>query len=211
MDKEDIKALRAELQAHRQRLLDEKVEAGKVVRLPPLIVGSEAEIEAAKAREIEKLRAAGDKRTVIFGDDQVEVIITGVPKAAHVPDLVSEPNKESRHHRRPQGEVLRLTEGDPLRATFAPPPPESEPSEKKPIWVQTEAPSENNPGGTIAEGFERHTNTRVQVYDTAGNLLGSASLQPGDDVEATARRILREKRGNRDFNAPLQYPPRRYH
>lgn len=102
--------------------------------------------------------------------------------------------------------ALRLPDSDSLRATFAPPDPESEPSERRYICVQIEQPTENNPGGTIVEGYERHTDRRVRVYDTDGNLLGSAPLRPGDDVEVAAKKLLREKHNGGSFYRRINYP-----
>jgi hypothetical protein len=65
--------------------------------------------------------------------------------------------------------------------------------------VQIEQPTENNPGGTIAEGYERHTDRRVRVYDVRGQLLGGAGLKPGDDVDTAAKRLLRDKHSASGF------------
>ena len=72
--------------------------------------------------------------------------------------------------------------------------------------MQIEQPTESNPGGTIAEGFEQHTDSQVRVYDTDGNLLGSAASRPGDDIEVVARRVLREKKRSTAFYDPIAYP-----
>ena len=71
--------------------------------------------------------------------------------------------------------------------------------------MQIEHPTENNPSGTIVEGFERHTDSQVRVYDTDGNLLGSVRLRPGDNVEAAAKRLLREKHGVGGFYGRINY------
>jgi hypothetical protein len=72
--------------------------------------------------------------------------------------------------------------------------------------VQIEQPTENNPGGTIAEGYERHADTKVRVYDVRGQLLGGADLKPGDDVDTAAKRSLRDKHGAGRFYDPINYP-----
>jgi hypothetical protein len=38
-----------------------------------------------------------------------------------------------------------------------------------------------------------------------GRLLGRQPVHPGDDVEAVARRILREKSTGGDFYRPIKY------
>jgi hypothetical protein len=139
------------------------------------------------------------------------VIVTGVPRRGRdAPDLpvqasnASKPDTEK--PRQPEPTVLRLPEGHPGRATLPPPEPESEPSERRYICVQIEQPTENNPGGTIAEGYERHADTKVRVYDVRGQLLGGADLKPGDDVDTAAKRLLREKHGGGRFYHPINYP-----
>jgi hypothetical protein len=104
--------------------------------------------------------------------------VTGVPRRGRdCPDLplqvhkASKPDKEE--PRRSEGTALRLPEGHLGRATLPPPEPESEPSERRYICVQIEQPMENNPGGTIAEGYERHADTKVRVYDVRGNCLAA--------------------------------------
>ena len=77
--------------------------------------------------------------------------------------------------------------------------------------MQVEAPSQSNPGGRIVEGFERHTDSQVRVYDTDGNLLGSASLRPGDNIEAAAKKLLKEKCGSTGFYGPISYSRRSMH
>jgi hypothetical protein len=77
--------------------------------------------------------------------------------------------------------------------------------------VQIEQPTENNPGGVIAEGYEWHTDRHVRVYDVRGKLLGRADLRPGDDVEAVAKRLLRDKHNGGSFYQPINYPRRTIH
>jgi hypothetical protein len=106
-----------------------------------------------------------------------------------------------------QGEAIRRPEGDPLRSSDAAPSPEPEPSPPRRVVVQVERPTPANPGGTIAEGVERHTDKMVRVYGTDGNLIGSAELRPGEDAATVARRLLREKHARSDFYKPLAYKP----
>jgi hypothetical protein len=62
--------------------------------------------------------------------------------------------------------------------------------------------------GVIVRGYYRHTDTLVRVYDTEGQLLGTAPLQVGDDVEVAARKFLKEKCGGTGFYGPIKYPHR---
>jgi len=43
-----------------------------------------------------------------------------------------------------------------------------------------------------------------------GHRFGSAPISPGDDVEAAARKLLKEKSGYSSFYQPISYP-RSYH
>ena len=85
------------------------------------------------------------------------------------------------------------------------------PSEPRPILVQIRAPDERDVAGVIVRGYYRHTDTKLRVYDTEGALLGSADLRPGDNVEAAARKPLKEKCGGTGFYAPISYSRRSMH
>lgn len=83
-DPKKLEAALAQLEAEKQRRIDEKVEKGEAVCLPLAVVVREhddvaALVEAEKARQIAKLRQAGDKREVLF--DEPVLINTGVPRA----------------------------------------------------------------------------------------------------------------------------------
>ena len=83
-DPTKLEAALAELEAEKQRRIDEKVAGGEAVCMPLTIVLREhtdvaALVEAEKARQIAKLRQAGDKREVLF--DEPVLINTGVPRA----------------------------------------------------------------------------------------------------------------------------------
>src|SRR5262249_32357353 len=145
------------------------------------------------------------------------MIVTGVPRRGRDCDDPDDPpvqvdnaSTPDAENRRPEGHALRLPKDDPLRAAPYTPAPEPVVSEPRRIRVQIEQPTESNPGGTIAEGFERHSDSPVRVYDTDGNLLGSANLRPGDDIDTVARAVLRQKRAG-DFYAPIRYPPSSVH
>jgi hypothetical protein len=49
--------------------------------------------------------------------------------------------------------------------------------------------------GLGARGYCRHTDTKVGVYDTEGQLLGTDTLRPGDNVEVAAKKLLRDSAG----------------
>jgi hypothetical protein len=79
-DPEKLAAALEQLETERQRRIEERVEKGEAVRVPPLsvVVGHPesvaAAIEAFKAR----LREGGEAREIIF--DEPAVLITGVPR-----------------------------------------------------------------------------------------------------------------------------------
>ena len=86
-DPKKLEAALEQLEAEKQRRIDEKVEKGEAVRVPSpvVVVGVEqltdALIERAKEDKLAELRAAGEKREVYFGADKPAVIVTGVPRA----------------------------------------------------------------------------------------------------------------------------------
>ena len=67
--KRDIAALRQEISAQRERLIEEKIEKGEAVRVSPIIVGAgyAGDIEREQARRTAELRAAGETGEIIFG------------------------------------------------------------------------------------------------------------------------------------------------
>jgi hypothetical protein len=86
-DPDKLEAALAQLEAEKQRRIDEKVEKGEAVRLPApvVIVGAPQPtaglMERAQAEKIAELQAAGEKREIHFDADTPIVIVTGVPRA----------------------------------------------------------------------------------------------------------------------------------
>jgi hypothetical protein len=200
------------LEAERARRISEKIEKGEAVRMPVLIVGARESIAAVRARTLAAMRAAGEKREVVSCDDP---IITGVPRPGREPENYSPPISSEPQ---PTPSIF-----DRRSAGSAPPFAVSEPQPTAPkqmaepsgiewcrVWATVERPSETNPGGVIAEGLYRVEDGMVKVTDLQGRLLGTQPLKPGDDVEAAARKILREKKASA-FYDPIQYPPLSVH
>jgi hypothetical protein len=157
-------------------------------------------VDIAEGREIYYLIRGPDGRESY--STRPMTIVTGVPRRgrdAPDPDPPAQVCKASKpdteNPRRPHGQALRLPEGEPLRATGTPPAPEPAPSEPIPILVQIRAPDERDVAGVIARGYCRHTDTKVRVYDTEGQLLGTDTLRPGDNVEVAAKKLLRDSAG----------------
>jgi|SRR5262245_9904870 len=66
--------------------------------------------------------------------------------------------------------------------------------------------------GEVADGWWLVRDGVLLVEDLHGRLLGRQALQPGDNAEQIARRILRDKSGGgSDFYKRLQYPPNSLH
>jgi hypothetical protein len=199
------------LEAERARRISEKIEKGEAVRMPVLIVGGRESIDAVRARTLAAMRAAGETREVFSG----AVISTGVPRpgrepADYSPPISSEPPAPSICDRRSAGGApahFAVSESQPTA-----PKQMAEPSgiEWRRVWATVERPSETNPGGAIVEGLYRVEDGMVKVTDLQGRLLGTQPIKPGDDVEAAARKILREKKATA-FYDPIQYPRRSMH
>src|SRR6516165_7382492 len=158
-DPASLAAARQELEAERDRRIQLKIDRGEAVRESRCIVtGIPDPNHVAGSGLLQKER--DEQGREVYHD--VDVIVTGVPRRGRdCPDLplqvhtASKPDKEE--PRRSEGTALRLPEGHPGRATLAPPEPEAEPSERRYICVPIEQPTENKPGGTIAEGYAPHT------------------------------------------------------
>jgi hypothetical protein len=105
------------LEAEKERRISEKIERGEAIRAPLVIVGALESADAAYNRAVARLRAAGEKREVVFpkyemrkdGElgEAINVIITGVPRAGrddnYTPPNVSEPPAPSICDRRSAG------------------------------------------------------------------------------------------------------------
>jgi hypothetical protein len=202
------------LEAEKNRRIEDKIQSGAAVRVPlPIVAGAPEFADADKARKLklEQLRRNGEAREVFF--DEVR-IITGVPRAGrddgYVPPNVSEPPAPSIMSRRTASAVAPRDEKTP--ATH-----DATSDKRAEIWryvrATVERPSQTNPGGTIVEGQYAVINGTVEVMvkvtDLEGRLLGTQPVRPGDDVEAAARKVLREKRAASGFYDRIDYDRRR--
>jgi hypothetical protein len=79
---EQISAAIEQLEAERERRIEEKIEKGEAVPVPPVVVGAPISVDAAIARRLAELRAAGEGRKIIFGlkPGDPQAIVTGVPR-----------------------------------------------------------------------------------------------------------------------------------
>jgi hypothetical protein len=83
-DPAKLAAALEQLETERERRISERVEKGEVIReeLHAVCAGPDDAadmLERVKASRIAELRAAGERRQIIF--DPIEVIMTGVPRA----------------------------------------------------------------------------------------------------------------------------------
>jgi hypothetical protein len=100
--------------------------------------------------------------------------------------------------------------------TKPPPKPQSLQSEPAAVGkprdfrVTIRTPSDKTPGdaGHIEEArFLEFSDGSVEVKDSRGRPVGVAQIKPGDDPEAAARKLLREKHGKLGaFHDPLRRP-----
>jgi hypothetical protein len=205
---ENIAAALSELEAEKQRRIDEKVEKGEAVRVLPVVVGLPDGVEAAKASAVAALRASGENREVIFGEPVLDadgnevapaiaVIMTGVPRTGRdqLPDDYVPWKPSGTPYIPPGPEAQRASPEYSL-------PPESEP---RSFWVTVEPPSEKS-CGTIVEGTWTIADGVIRVRDMEGRLF-TDRLGPNDDPEHVARKLLREKHGKHSsFYDPIKYP-----
>jgi hypothetical protein len=228
MDDKAIAAAAIErLEAEKQRRLEEKVARGEAVLVPlPCVVvlgvasdeQAAAEVGDVKAREVARLRKAGETREIIFQEppDKLTAIITGVPRCGRdesfggeAPPIAKEdkaPRIEDFFARRRVNETLSSVDR-PMPTT--PPPasarPSEEPAEFHRIHVHVAPPTEDSPGEVIEGSYALAEDGLLRVYDTDQNLLGTERLKLGEDPARVARQLLRKKQGN-GFDRRIEYP-----
>src|SRR5215471_11541671 len=77
-DPDKLKAAVKQLRAEREQLIEASIESGTVVRVAVFATRG-GNIEEAKQQKLAELKAAGEKRQVIFDELVIE---TGVPRSA---------------------------------------------------------------------------------------------------------------------------------
>jgi len=143
--------------------------------------------------------------------DRTDTIITGVPRDGRdAEDAVERLIQRAKQTGYPS---------DPLQAKAiqareqAPPPeldePEPEPESRR-IRVTIELPTDNNLG-SVVDGYYFVQDEMVYVSDALKRPLGRLALNPGDDPEIVARRVLKSKHCSNNFYRKLQYPPKSIH
>ena len=76
----------AKLEAEKQSRLQAKIDAGRVVRVPPLsiLVGDPESVPAATEAFKARLRETGETREIYF--EEPAVLVTGVPRRGRDPE-----------------------------------------------------------------------------------------------------------------------------
>ena len=200
-DLSKLKAAREQLKTERETIIATAVESGAAA-LASVVVSSHvperdraAAFEEAKARKLAELRQAGEKREVFFSRT---IITTGVPRGEPIstakveadPFLKPRYSKPDAAPARPVAAVPDMTEAKKITATIAP--------------IRDE-----RDFGTVIFGSYKVEGGQVHVADQDGRSLGSLPVGPDDDVEAVARRLLREKTAaNSDFFGRINYRKR---
>jgi hypothetical protein len=211
------------LEAEKQRRIEEKVEKGDAIReeLHAVCAGPEDAadvLECLKASRIAELRAAGEKREIIF--DPIEVIMTGVPRPGrdekYFARLVREHAKlkpEEIRQREQQAAAASATDfhqGSKSHDEYKPPPLPAPPPETpaelewRGVIVQVRGPiPDRNDPGEIVEARYAVLNSVLYVEDAQGRRLGVQELEIGENA---ARGIVRKKLGGNQFYRPIAYP-----
>ena len=207
-DKETLQRLEEE----RERRILEKVAAGQAVFIPPIVVGVEPDAPVTEGQR----DASG--REMYYGTvnrdgtvDRTDTIITGVPRAGRdaedaVERLVARAKQTGYPSDPLQAKAVKARE-----APQAPPPPEPEPEpEFRRLRVTIELPTDNNLG-SVVDGYYFVQDEMVYVSDALKRPLGRLALNPGDNPEIVARRLLKSKYCGNNFYRKLQYPPKSIH
>jgi len=206
-DKETLQRLEEE----RERRILERVAADQAVFIPPIVVGVEPDAPVTEGQR----DASG--REMYYGTvkrdgmvDRTDTIITGVPRAGRdaedaVERLVARAKQTGYPSDPLQAKAVKAREAP------VPPPPEPEPEpESKRVRVTIELPTDNNLG-SVADGYYFVQDEMVYVSDALKRPLGRLALNPGDNPEIVARRLLKAKHCSNNFYRKLQYPPKSIH
>ena len=206
-DKETLQRLEEE----RERRILEKVAAGQAVFIPPIVVGVEPDAPVTEGHR----DASG--RELYYGTvkqdgtvERITTIITGVPRSGRdaedaVERLVARAKQTGYPSDPLQAKAVKAREAP------VPPPPEPEPEpESKRVRVTIELPTDNNLG-SVADGYYFVQDEMVYVSDALKRPLGRLALNPGDNPEIVARRLLKAKHCSNNFYRKLQYPPKSIH
>jgi|SRR5215813_2824096 len=223
MDKAKKAAAIARLEAEEQRRIEEKIAAGAAVLQSPPVVVTGAPSGMQRRDECRPYLRVGtdesgrdvyhDNRPDENGERPISVIVTGVPRAGRDDDdpelfarylaaikTAPSPSKPYRPYRYAE-ERARERARPPQEAPPMPTEPESEPRQ---IRTQIERPTEKTHGVIIERTYTTAGNL-MRVRDMDGRLF-TERFAPGDDLDALARRLLRERgKQHGSFYDPIRY------
>ena len=211
MSPNDKEAL-ARLEEEKERRILEKVAAGQAVFIPPIVVGVEPDVPAMEGHR----DASG--RELYYGTvkrdgtvDRTDTIITGVPRAGRDAEEAIQRLVERAKQTGYPSDPLQAKAVKAREAPQAPPPPEPEPEpEARRVRVTIELPTDNNLG-SVVDGYYFVQDEMVYVSDALKRPLGRLALNPGDNPEVIARKLLKSKYCSNNFYRKLQYPPKSIH
>jgi len=178
------------LEEERERRINAKVDAGNAIRVNLLATVTQ-DLEARKAQ---KRAEFNTEREIIF---DTMVVNTGVPRA--------------RPGEQPLPRVTERTQTPEARPSPEPARPVARvPDMREPKRITATIPPRSEADfGVVFFGAYRVEAGQVHVQDQDGKPLGSLPINPSDDVELIARRLLREKLsggGSLDFLGRINYP-----
>jgi hypothetical protein len=201
-----------QLEAERERRILAKLDAGEAVRGSPIVVGGLESIAAWKQPSHDS-----GGREIVFGPDDVAYIITGVPRADRDPEYCARLERESKRadYETPNKPPLYQAPVEKAPPPLPKPAPQPE-RPPEPRYIRAEVRERTNDpadAGEIVEGYFDVKDGIVFVWDAHDRRpLGNQPIKPGDNVEAVARKLLREKSGKHSsFNRPIRYPNRSVH
>ena len=202
-DPAKLSAALEQLEAERNRRIDEKVAQGKAVYGDPIVVGW----PGAADRVANEVRRDAQGREIyprpLENGERIAVVITGVPRAGR-DDGYEPPEQPARFATFDKCEPP--TANQP-KSPAPRPAAQSDATETRRI-VATISPRDERDPGIIFEGSYKVQFGQVYVYSADGKSLGSLPVAAGDDVELIARRLLRDKLGggSSDFYGAIAYP-----
>jgi hypothetical protein len=215
-DPAKLRAALDHLEAVQAQRLADKVANGEIISAPLYVVaGSEtaarAQVEQAKADKLAELRAAGDKREVVFA---VNVVITGVCQhgeaadphtVPRAPSFTSQEDVDKRPQLPPRLPDMSIDMPAPDAVEEATVP--EEPVIETYVCVQTRRCEDEDDPGQIAEGWYSIDGKVVTVTNASGKYVGSRTMLKGEDARVVAKQLLREKSPESEgFNRVLHYP-----
>jgi hypothetical protein len=203
--KQDIAALRQEIRAQRERLIDEKIEKGLAIRRPVMVVGlPDPEVDYTAV-------TLDDEGREVHPSENYAVVVTGVPRRGR--------DDQARANLLKRGIKISPSDYDRYACAMKPveekkppplPQPTPEPLPSSPRYpvrctVRRPDPDKNDPG-QIIEASYTITGNLLSVEDSEGRRLGTTTVRPGDDLDAAARAVIREKHGKHTaFYDPIGY------